>query len=180
MGLLDHSNMLRRTLNQNFLVFWTGAGRHTLVESLCIQNLRQNNFKVPESVGKAFGPSYTSVRTAAFGGISRAVGVFKASWCLWPLAAEDQPNYSSVQRAAVATQRSVTKDVRSVISFSEYCSYVDAYAEMFNFEKCICEVEKRPPLCNITMKYYYSRELNAKCWKETCAEMQPEWNETTN
>jgi hypothetical protein len=55
---------------------------------------------------------------------------------------------------------------------------VDAYAEMFNFE--ICEVEKPQPLCNITMKYYCSRELKAKCWKKTRAEMQPEWNETTN
>jgi len=57
---------------------------------------------------------------------------------------------------------------------------VVAYAEMFTFEKCICEVEKRPPLCNITTKYYCSRELKAKCWKKTCAEMQSEWNETKN
>lgn len=36
MGLLNLLNIIRRTLNQNFLVFWIGAGWHTLVESLCM------------------------------------------------------------------------------------------------------------------------------------------------
>jgi hypothetical protein len=39
----------------------------------------------------------------------------------------------------------------------------DACAEMFDVEKLIYEVEKRPPLYNITLKDYSNRELKAKC-----------------
>jgi len=44
---------------------------------------------------------------------------------------------------------------------------------MFDVEKLICEVEKRWPLYNITLKDYSNRELKAKCWMEICAEMYP-------
>jgi len=52
--------------------------------------------------------------------------------------------------------------------------------EMFDVEKLICEVEKRPPLYNITLKDYSNRELKAKCWTEICAEMYPDWNLMAN
>jgi hypothetical protein len=48
---------------------------------------------------------------------------------------------------------------------------------VFDVEKLICEVEKRPPLYNVTLKGYSNRELKAKRWTEICAEMYPDWNE---
>ena len=51
---------------------------------------------------------------------------------------------------------------------------------MFDVEKLICEVEKTPPLYNITLKDYSNRELKAKCWAEICAEMYPDWNLMAN
>jgi hypothetical protein len=51
---------------------------------------------------------------------------------------------------------------------------------MFDAEKLICEVEKRPLLYNITLKDYSNRELKAKCSTEICAEMYPDWNEMAN
>jgi hypothetical protein len=51
---------------------------------------------------------------------------------------------------------------------------------MFDVEKLICEVEKRPPLYNIALKDYSNRDLKAKCWTEICAEMYRDSNDMAN
>ena len=59
---------------------------------------------------------------------------------LWPLAPQKrQPNYPSVQNAAVATQGSVpadrvNKDVRSEGSLSAFCSYI---LLLIRVQKCL-------------------------------------------
>jgi hypothetical protein len=41
--------------------------------------------------------------------------------------------------------------------------------KMFDSEKFICEVEARPPLCNVQLKEYSNIEVKATCWAEYSA-----------
>jgi hypothetical protein len=46
---------------------------------------------------------------------------------------------------------------------------------MLDVGKCICEIQKRPPLYNSTLKDYSNRQLKAKCWTDT---LHPRRNDT--
>lgn len=48
---------------------------------------------------------------------------------------------------------------------------------MFDTEKFICEIEKRPALYDIKSKEYCNREIKAKSWFDIGAAMFPDWNE---
>ena len=44
-------------------------------------------------------------------------------------------------------------------------------------EKLICEVERRPSLCNKKLKEYSDRNLKDKLWCEVCKSVVTKWSE---
>ncbi|KAG8269684.1 uncharacterized protein LOC124366132 [Homalodisca vitripennis] len=50
---------------------------------------------------------------------------------------------------------------------------------MFDTEKFILEVEKRPPLYDVQSKEYSNRNVKAQCWMEVGAAVHDNWEEMT-
>lgn len=49
--------------------------------------------------------------------------------------------------------------------------------EEFNIERLISEVEKRPPLYDITSKEHSDRRIKQRLWGEVCQNLFRRWNE---
>lgn len=50
---------------------------------------------------------------------------------------------------------------------------------MFDTEKLIVEVEKRPALYDVLSKEYSNRNVKAQCWMEVGAAVHDNWEEMT-